>query len=458
MNKGAGYDVAAEPAVDPSKAGQGNRNSQSLPSDNASRRGSDAESVKSNGSKASSGTAGSQRASSRSKADRKKAADPNSSGAGCGRKKAQKTAEELEAENQQKEGLKIIAETFALANKGKKNREDDNGASSAAAAKAKVEAKKSGGKLGSGTASLAKAAKVGLGGEAHERESAAKKGSNGGLQIPDTFEGMMRFNAGMTGANMSYIEVVLRSFPSMVADVCSVGTLQEQTDFLALEIRKEVTGDYKTSEFRPCLMASMAALIPQRWNSTCEQAWSWFWESVEAQLQDSLQHAKVHERPVLRYVKGLTEKEYDELGTSLWKKLFKQEKQAELRHKQPTATFVRIAKLAIQFSAQIFENPFRKKEEIAEHALKHILHQVETRLFAVFVVFLEEEIRTHSKDESVTAGVNWAVSVIASLMARTVQQTSSPILVCAVKNDEKGLMKAIEAVPRGVRAQKQLHA
>jgi hypothetical protein len=269
---------------------------------------------------------------------------------------------------------------------------------------------------------------------------------------------MVRFNAGMTGMNMAFTEVMLRNFPTLVSDICSIGTLQEQTDFLALEIRKEVTGQFRTIEFRTVLMTSLAALLPRRWNTQAEQAWGWFWDSLDAQLQESLRQSKVHEQPVLRYINGLGKIDYDALGNLLWTKLFAQEREAELRHKQPTQTFVRIATLALQFTAKIFEDPFRMKDEIGQQALKHILHQVEPRLFGVFVVLMEEEVRYHSKDEAVTAGVTWALSVIASLMHRMVVQASNPVLLAAVRNDVKGLKKALGDVARKDRSMAVLAA
>jgi hypothetical protein len=291
-----------------------------------------------------------------------------------------------------------------------------------------------------------------------EQESGEQSGKGGQMQIPDTFEGMVRFNAGMTGANMQFIEVMLRSFPTLVNDVCMMGTLEEQTDFIAMELRKEVTGDFQLASFKTSLFSSLAALIPRMWNSKTEQAWGWFWDSVETQLKESMNFAAVHEKVVVSYIKGLKKSDFDLLGSLLWQKLFAKEKEAELQHKQPTATFVRIATLALQFCASIFEDPTRMRAEIQQHALKHILHQVEIRLFAVFTEMMEVEIREHSKDESVTAGVFWALSIIASLMARTMKQVSNPVLVAAVKGDVNGLKTALKAVPRGERFHSLLYA
>jgi hypothetical protein len=262
----------------------------------------------------------------------------------------------------------------------------------------------------------------------------------------------------MTGANMQFVEIMLRNFPQLVSDICTIGAFQEQTDFLALEVRKEMTGQVRTQEFRAVLMTSLASLLPRRWNTKCEQAWSWFWDSLDAQLQESLRHARIHEGPTLRYIKGLSNIDFDQLGEILWVKLFAQEKEAELRHKQPTATFVRISTLALQFTASIHEDPYRMKQEIDQHALKHILHQVDTRLFGVFVTLMQEEVEYHSKDEAVAAAVVWALSVIASRMARLVKQSSNAVLTAAVANDVKGLKKALGGVARKDRTHAVLSA
>jgi hypothetical protein len=384
--------------------------------------------------------------------------------------KVERTAEEIEDERNQKEALKIVGETFGLASsKGKSKKgkgdeqkssagedgdEDDAQDGSSSAAKGKEnEAQKSGGwSLWGNSKSKAKD------GKEQGKDGQEQSSKSGQSQIPDSFEGMVRFNAGLTGANMKYIEVMLRNFPQLVNDVCMMGTLEEQTDFIAMEIRREVTGDFQTASFRACLFSSLAALIPRQWNSKTEQAWGWFWESVDSQLKESLRFAAVHEKAVLGYVKRLQKADFDMLGSTLWRKLFAKEREAEMQHKQPTATFIRIATLALQFCALIFEDPTRMKSEITQHALKHILHQVEIRLFGVFTEMMEVEIREHSKDESVTAGIFWALSIIASLMARVMKQTSNPVLVAAVKGDVNGLKKALKAVSRGDRANSLLYA
>lgn len=98
------------------------------------------------------------------------------------------------------------------------------------------------------------------------------------------------------------------------------------------------------------------------------------------------------------------------------------------------------------------------KNDIMQHALKHILHQVDVKLFLVFVNLMEEEVRRHSKDEATTAAVVWSLSVIASLMARTVKVSSNPVLTAAVKNDVKGLKKALGQIGRKDRTNAVLSA
>merc|ERR1719437_274897 len=116
------------------------------------------------------------------------------------------------------------------------------------------------------------------------------------FDMPETFNEMVKLNAAMTGANVTYINIVLDEFGNIVRDVCKNGELQEQTDILAMRIAKDVTDAFKTSEFKVCMLASMRSFIPAIWDTRNEQAWLWLWESIDVQLKESLQQPKKYEK------------------------------------------------------------------------------------------------------------------------------------------------------------------
>jgi len=298
--------------------------------------------------------------------------------------------------------------------------------------------------------------------EKNEKETGSKatQQANQAIEISKSLDDMMRLNIGITGGNAPLIECFLRSFRQTVDDMLRNGELHEHTDFLALELRKECPGPIKMNDVKVCLLASFAAIIPGMWNKKYEAAWSWFIDSVDVQLQESLVPAKVHEAPLKRYVKGLTNNDYQDIGQTVWRNgLFKEIPEAELRLKQSMQRFVFIAKSALEFSTSLFDEPTRIKQQLTQLGLRHILFQVDPAWFPVFADHMAKDALERSNfDNSVSEAVRWSITIMGSLMARTVTVASTPILVAAVKNDIKGLQKALAEQPRGTRAHAVLHA
>lgn len=71
---------------------------------------------------------------------------------------------------------------------------------------------------------------------------------------------------------------------------------------------------------------------------------------------------------------------------------------------------------------------------------------------------MKEELTERGAEETVIEGVNWSINVIASIMARTVEQGSTPILMAALNNNVKQLKKCLASQPRGSRAKAMLNA
>merc|ERR1712187_378957 len=78
--------------------------------------------------------------------------------------------------------------------------------------------------------------------------------------------------------------------------------------------------------------------------------------------------------------------------------------------------------------------------------------------FVMFVGCMKEELADRGVDETVIEGINWSIAVIASTMARTVEQGSTPILMAALSNNAKELKKCLASQPRGNRAKAMLNA
>jgi len=280
------------------------------------------------------------------------------------------------------------------------------------------------------------------------------------FHVPETFDEMVRLNAAMTSANLQYIGIMLDHFDGLVRDTCQLGQLQEQTDILAMRICKECkAGQYKLSEFKICVLASMRSLIPATWDTKHEKAWVWLADSIEAMIKDSLPLPPKYERPVRRFLnEDMNNKEMRDMGLRAWYRLFKKNDQVEILFKQSNERLKFIAEQALLYCQKIYKDPAGVNTEIQELGTKHIMWRVKPTYFQAFVQCLDEEIRELTDDVNVINGINWSLTVVATIMARTVENGSTPLLMAALSNDVKGLKAVLAEIPRGVRGRAMLYA
>jgi len=279
------------------------------------------------------------------------------------------------------------------------------------------------------------------------------------FDIPQTFTEMVRLNAAMTSANMQYINIMLDEFGNLVRDTVRLGELQEQTDILAMRIAKDCKGVIKTSEFKVCMLASMRSLIPKRWDIQHEKAWSWLWDSIQTQLKIALPLPAKYEVPVARWVQD--ENDYTSLadiGLKVWFRMFVKEPSVENVFKQSNERLKWIAVQAMQFSALIYGNPTEMNSQMQALGLKHIMFRVNPRYFALFVACIDEEVREMGVDENVANGMNWSLTVIACILARSVEAGSTPLLMAALSNNVKALKEELAGTARGKRGMSMLKA
>jgi len=279
------------------------------------------------------------------------------------------------------------------------------------------------------------------------------------FDIPETFTEMVRLNAAMTGAKMEYINIMLDEFNNLVRDICKLGQLQEQTDILAMRIAKDTKGQTKTSEFKVCMLAAMRSLIPQRWDTQHEKAWSWLWDSIDTQLKLSLPLPAKYEIPVTRWVKEVnTPEELGEIGLKVWYRMFAKEPKVEDVFKQSNERLKWIAVQAMLYSSAIYADPTAMNIQMQALALKHIMFKVNPAYFALFVECIDEEVRSRCDDPMVVDGMNWSLTIIACILARGVEAGSTPLLMAALKNNVKQLKGEMAAIPRGQRGMAMLSA
>merc|ERR1711968_348823 len=103
------------------------------------------------------------------------------------------------------------------------------------------------------------------------------------LDIPQTFKEMCILNAGMTGANQSYVTIVEQCFERLVVAMVAGdhARLELEANIMALRMHKDVSGKIVLAEFKTCMLASLRSLLPKSWSISHEQAWITLWQMVE---------------------------------------------------------------------------------------------------------------------------------------------------------------------------------
>jgi len=290
-----------------------------------------------------------------------------------------------------------------------------------------------------------------------EAKGAAKQEKQ--FDIPETFAEMARLNAAMTGANVGYIDIMLDEFDNLVTDTCRMGQLQEQTDILAMRIAKDVKGVIKTSEFKVCMLAAMRSLIPKRWDTMHEKAWAWIWDSIDTQLKLSLALPSKYEGPVNRFISEMDPTTMGDIGLKVWLRMFVKEPAVENVFKQSNERLKWIAIQAMLYSAAIYRDPTSMNVQMQQLGLKHIMFRVNPAYFALFVECIDEELKERVEcDENTINGINWSLTVIACILARTVEAGSTPLLIAALNNNVKALKYELSIQQRGKRGMAMLSA
>mmetsp|Transcript_26539 Transcript_26539/g.42505 ORF Transcript_26539/g.42505 Transcript_26539/m.42505 type:complete len:658 (-) Transcript_26539:191-2164(-) len=275
------------------------------------------------------------------------------------------------------------------------------------------------------------------------------------MNVPQSFEELATMNAGIIGADMAWIPIVMKTFEQLVGAVTSgqESSLEGACDVLALQISREAKGAIKLKEFQTCMLSALRSLLPERWGSLHEGAWIELWGCVEQQLQPTLALPKKYEQPVTRFVAGLSNQDKKTIGINAFTQLFKDEPVSENYFKQSNARLSFVVCRAMELAVALFLQPAKTIDEVTSLGLRHIMFQASTKFFQPLVSAIITEIRKWCKDSMAIEGLNWALCVIASVMVQTIEDGATPLLRAVVKNDPKGVKKALSLAPRNQRTE-----
>merc|ERR1711879_712363 len=121
------------------------------------------------------------------------------------------------------------------------------------------------------------------------------------------------------------------------------------------------------------MLASLRSLIPSRWDSKHEQAWSWLWDCLEAQLKESLPMREKYQKAVCKWAAGITKEQFDKLGLKVWDEIFKRDSEAEKLVTQSNSRLIFIVTKAVEFSVEMYKSPQQMNLMLQELGIKHMM-------------------------------------------------------------------------------------
>jgi len=343
--------------------------------------------------------------------------------------------------------LKIIASSWATANKKAKDLEEQDGEGAEGAEGGEDEKEDA-------DAQDAKDAKDNM--AAASKSGARASGETNfkinSMNVPTTFNEMFMFNGAVMGfGNSLWMQEVLASFDNMVSNVANSYRLQEECDTLSLCLAK-YKGSINLSEFKAVMLASLRSLVPKDWNSAHEVAWTWLWENVERMLKSLIGKPAVQEKALDRFLMSMTEDSQNYLRRELFRRFFANAPSGQDYFKQSTTRLYFIADKVVEMTIEMFRDPKKMVEDISALGLRHVGYGIPTEFFAPFVSGAVEAVRTMTTDDNAEDGFRWSLSLISRILVRTINEGSTIVMKAINTNSARQLAKAVSCAPRGKRA------
>lgn len=292
----------------------------------------------------------------------------------------------------------------------------------------------------------------------HEDEHDSNKKNNGmgnsQFVIPQTFEEMCALNAGMIGINLDYVKIVQDCFDRLIAAVAKNEDyqLQVEANVMSLRMHKDVKGNFKPGDFKMCMLSSLRSLLPKSWSIAHENAWTTFWDKVAKMLSDCVLMPAKYEKAVERLMQDMQDDEHSSFGVNAFNRLFDAHPGAENYFKSSNSRLNTLAFKGLELSAMMYKEPTRVVNEVASLGIRHIMYMVSVEYFEPLVNAYVEELRNHTTDVQAVEGIQYTLTLIATIMVTTLNEGSTPILSAVASNSPKEVRKALAMQPRGKRS------
>ena len=214
-------------------------------------------------------------------------------------------------------------------------------------------------------------------------EIVAEKGEVA-MRIPTTFNEMILFNASVMGFGASqWMKIMLVQFDDMVRNVGNFSRLQEECDVMSLVLAK-YQGPIELQEFKAVTLASLRSLLPDKWDSEHEVAWSWLWENLEALLRSNLGKPAAQEAALSRFY-DTQPKSLEYFQHQIFPAFLEIAPAGQEFLKQSSTRILFISTKVTSMVLDIYRYPTKIVEASSANGLRHVGYGIPTEMFPPFV-------------------------------------------------------------------------
>lgn len=255
-------------------------------------------------------------------------------------------------------------------------------------------------------------------------------------------------------ANTSWIRILLQQFDGVI--VASVNGddshLAHELNILALRLNKEAVGGINIEEFQGVLLSTLRSMLPTSWDNGHESAWIQFWRLVKVHLQHHMRLPGKYEAALQSLIASLSAAEKQAVGRKAFDKLFDKWPKSEDSFKQSNSRLFFIVVRIVDMALSLIKEPKAMVDEITALGLRHLMYGIPTKFVAPFVSCIIDAIQAKGRDPLALEGFAWSLSVIGTVMVRTIDAGSNPLLSAIMHNDAKKVKRALSSLPRADRA------
>jgi len=275
--------------------------------------------------------------------------------------------------------------------------------------------------------------------------------STGSVHVPRSFHDMVLFNASVMNMGQNiWFEEMLQAIRALVPNCGNISRLQEECDLLCLALVHYE--DVDLNDFKKVMFASLRSLLPSQWNMEHENAWTWFWTSVEQRLENGMPLAPVY----MHHLQSFLRMDEDARGAfkmDIFETFFGTCEQSQEFLKASNAKLQFIAGRILDIMTDMFQNPQTAVKDISALGLLHAGYGVPEELIPPFVSACMLAARRCCPEEGWLKGFEWTLELVSRTLARTLAEGSTAVMHAITKNSSKQLQQAVALAPRGQREQ-----